>query len=96
MKRLFLIAAAGAVALSAPATAQLGQREVIISPPEPAVAFPSPAQIPLPPNGCVWAGRSFSDGAQFCVATKLIESCTGGRWTMTPSEACTSSPLDTK
>jgi hypothetical protein len=95
MRRLIIVAS-GAVALSGPAGAQLGQREVIISPPEPVVAFPSPAQIPLPPNGCVWAGRSFSDGAQFCVANKLIETCSGGRWTMMPSEACTSSPLDTK
>lgn len=95
MRRLVIVAA-GAAALSGPAGAQSIPREVIISPPEPAVAFPSPAQIPLPPNGCVWAGRSFSDGAQFCVATKLIETCTGGRWTMTPSEACASSPPETK
>jgi hypothetical protein len=86
--RKLIIVAAGAVALSGPAGAQV-PREVIISPPEPAVSFPSPAQIPLPLNGCVWAGRSFSDGAQFCVATKLIETCTGGRWAITPSEACT-------
>ena len=90
--RKLIIVVAGAAALSAPASAQPA-REVIVSPPEPAVSFPSPAQIPLPPNGCVWAGRSFSDGAQFCVATKLIETCAGGRWTMTPSEACTTTPL---
>jgi hypothetical protein len=94
--RTLAIVTIGAAVFSGSAAAQFAQREVIISPPEPAVAFPSPAQIPLPPNGCVWAGRSFSDGAQFCAATKLIETCTAGRWSMTPSDACTSSSLETK
>jgi hypothetical protein len=57
----------------------------------------SPAQIPLPMNGCVWAGRSFSEGAQFCVAARAMETCTSGKWTITPSEACSGSPpADTK
>lgn len=95
MRRLLMITA-GTIAFAGPAGAQFVPREVIVSPPEPAMTFPTPAQIPLPPNGCVWAGRSFSDGAQFCVATKLIETCTSGRWAMTPSEACTTSPPGSK
>ena len=67
-----------------------------LSPNEPFIVG-APAQIPLPMNGCVWAGRSFSEGAQFCVAARALETCTSGKWTITPSDACSGSPpADTK
>src|ERR1700681_1643701 len=37
---------------------------------------PMPVMIPLPPQGCVWAGRPFSDGAGFCVADKILQTWT--------------------
>lgn len=92
--RKLIIVAAGAAALAGSAAAQPVPREVTIPAPETSVVMPAPAQIPLPLNGCVWAGRSFSDGAQFCAASKLLEICGAGKWTMMPSEACTKMPLD--
>ena len=49
--------------------------------PQPAPAFvPVPVLVGVPANGCVWAGRPFSDGAGFCVADKVMQSCTQGKW----------------
>jgi hypothetical protein len=60
------------------------------TPPSPAPMFDSmPVLVPLPPNGCVWAGRPFSDGAGFCVADKVMQACTQGKWTREAnSEGC--------
>ncbi len=45
--------------------------------------------VPLPPNGCVWAGRPFSDGAGFCVADKIMQTCNLGKWSREAnSEGC--------
>jgi hypothetical protein len=45
------------------------------------IFVPEPALLPVPPNGCVWAGRSFSEGAGFCTADKIMQICTAGKWT---------------
>ena len=55
-----------------------------------------PAMIPLPPNGCVWAGRSFSDGAGFCVADKVLKTCGIGKWSREISEGCRGALADTR
>jgi hypothetical protein len=52
--------------------------------------------IPLPPNGCVWAGRPFSDGAGFCVADKVLQTCTTGKWSREASEGCRGALADTR
>jgi hypothetical protein len=50
-------------------------------PPQPAPVFvPVPVLVAVPPNGCVWAGRPFSDGAGFCVADKIMQACNQGKW----------------
>lgn len=36
--------------------------------------------VPVPPNGCAWASRSFSDGAGFCVADRVMQICAAGKW----------------
>jgi len=52
----------------------LGSAYAQQTPPLAAPMFDSmPVMIPLPPNGCVWAGRPFSDGAGFCVADKILQ-----------------------
>jgi hypothetical protein len=57
---------------------------------------PMPVMVPLPPNGCVWAGRPFSDGAGFCVADKLLQTCTIGKWSRENSENCHGALADTR
>jgi len=52
--------------------------------------------VPLPPNGCVWAGRPFSDGAGFCVADKILQTCTIGKWSRENSESCHGALADTR
>jgi hypothetical protein len=52
--------------------------------------------VPLPPNGCVWAGRPFSDGAGFCVADKILQTCTIGKWSRETSESCRGAQADTR
>lgn len=65
--------------------------------PLPAPMFePMPVMVPLPPNGCVWAGRPFSDGAGFCVADKVLQTCTIGKWSRENSEACHGALADTR
>jgi hypothetical protein len=65
--------------------------------PQPAPMFePMPVMVPLPPNGCVWAGRPFSDGAGFCVADKILQTCTIGRWSRENSEGCRGALVDTR
>jgi hypothetical protein len=39
----------------------------------------------LPPNGCVWAGLAYSNGAQLCMAPKLVMKCNSGSWSLEPS-----------
>ena len=58
---------------------------------------PAYALVPVPPNGCAWAGRSFSDGAGFCVADKVMQICTAGKWVQeVASEGCRGALADTK
>jgi hypothetical protein len=58
--------------------------------------FPEPV-LPVPPNGCVWAGRSYSEGAAFCIADKIIQICTAGKWAREgASEGCHGALADTK
>jgi len=56
----------------------------------------APVLVPLPPNGCVWAGRPFSDGAGFCVADKVLQTCTIGRWARENSEGCRGALVDSR
>jgi hypothetical protein len=61
------------------------------------IYIPEPTMIPVPPNGCVWAGRSFSDGAGFCIADKVMQVCATGRWAReSGSEGCHGAISDTK
>ena len=57
-----------------------------------------PTTLPLPPEGCVWAGRAYSEGAQFCVGTRMGLKCMASRWEpLTATEACASAgAIDTK
>ena len=57
---------------------------------------PMPVMVPLPSNGCVWAGRPFSDGAGFCVADKILQTCTIGKWSRENSEGCHGALADTR
>ena len=41
---------------------------------------PVPILVQVPANGCVWAGRPFSDGAGFCVAEKVMQTWNQGKW----------------
>jgi hypothetical protein len=54
-----------------------------MAPQSPPVA--TPFWSPLPPNGCVWAGLPYSNGAQLCMAPKLVAECKTGSWTIQPS-----------
>lgn len=66
-------------------------------PPEPVPMYePMPVMVPLPPNGCVWAGRPFSDGAGFCLADKILQTCTIGKWSRENSESCHGALADTR
>jgi hypothetical protein len=64
------------------------------TPPFPADSMP--VIVPLPPDGCVWAGRPFSDGAGFCVADKVMQTCTIGKWSREASEGCRGALADTR
>jgi hypothetical protein len=58
---------------------------------------PAYALVPVPPNGCAWAGRSFSDGAGFCITDRFMEICAAGKWVREPaSEGCHGALADTK
>ena len=68
-------------------------------PPPPAapvpITVPIPMQAPLPPNGCVWAGRTYSDGATFCMGAHTQIVCKVGKWDTSSTEACRSAnPID--
>jgi hypothetical protein len=66
--------------------------------PQPAPVFvPVPVLVAVPPNGCVWAGRPFSDGAGFCLADKVMQTCTQGKWTREGnSDSCHGALVDTR
>jgi hypothetical protein len=58
---------------------------------------PGPVLVPLPPNGCVWAGRPFSDEAGFCVADKVMQTGNQGKWGReVNSEGCRGALVDTR
>ena len=57
---------------------------------------PFTLMVPLPANGCVWAGRPFSDGAGFCVADKVLQTCTIGKWSRESSDGCRGALADTR
>lgn len=91
MKRMIMVMAmtAGLVAQALAQTAPPG------APPGVAVLVPVP--VPVPPGGCVWAGRAFSEGAEFCFAPKVIMKCNSGKWNYDGLDACTNtSPIDTR
>ena len=49
-------------------------------PPAPPPPLLVPVPMPVPPNGCVWASRAFSEGAEFCFAPRVILKCNAGKW----------------
>lgn len=58
---------------------------------------PALLSLPVPPGGCVWAGRAFSEGAGFCFAPRVIMKCNGGKWSYDTLDACTNTaPVDTR
>jgi hypothetical protein len=53
--------------------------------------------LPVPTNGCVWAGRSFSEGAAFCIADKVMTICTAAKWSREAgTEGCHGALADSK
>jgi hypothetical protein len=75
----------------------IGSAHAQQAPPLAAPMFDSmTVMVPLPPNGCVWAGRPFSDGAGFCVADKVLQTCTIGKWSREISEGCRGALADTR
>jgi hypothetical protein len=68
----------------------LGPAHAQQTPPLPAPMFDSM------PHGCVWAGRPFSDGAGFCVADKILQTCGIGKWSRETSEGCRGALADTR
>jgi hypothetical protein len=53
--------------------------------------------LPVPTNGCVWAGRSFSEGAAFCIADKVMAICTAAKWSREAgTEGCHGALADSK
>lgn len=68
--------------LLAPAAADAQQLQSPPSSPTPAVTVATPS-LPLPPEGCAWAGLAYSNGAQFCVAPGQLVVCNAGRWAST-------------
>lgn len=66
-------------------------------PPLPPPALLAPSSLPVPPNGCVWAGRAFSEGAEFCFAPRVILKCNAGKWNYDGLDVCTGmTPIDTR
>jgi len=60
-------------------------------------AVPAYMSLPVPPGGCVWAGRSFSEGAGLCFAPKVVMKCNAGKWSYDNLDACTNTaPIDTR
>jgi hypothetical protein len=67
------------------------------SSPETPILVAAPIPLPVPANGCVWAGRSFSDGAGFCLADKVMQICAAGKWVREgASDGCHGALADTK
>lgn len=92
MQRSMGFAAALVVMSAAAASAQTQPL-----PPGPPPPMLVPMPMPLPPGGCVWAGRSFSEGAQFCFAPRVILKCNSGKWNYDGLDACTGmTPIDTR
>jgi hypothetical protein len=60
-------------------------------PPPPPPVLP----VPIPQNGCLWAGRAFSDGAEFCWAPSTGLKCTAGKWESVGVVPCNTT-IDTK
>jgi hypothetical protein len=61
------------------------------------IFIPNPVTVPLPPEGCVWAGRAYSQGAQFCLGVRTGLKCTASKWDAVTTEACAgASAIDTK
>jgi hypothetical protein len=44
------------------------------------------------PNLCTWAGRDFSQGAQFCMGPNLSMQCNNGVWTPVGNPVCSNAP----
>ena len=84
------LAVAMTAALVASAAAQTPQPGT-----PPAVLVPVP--VPVPAGGCVWAGRAFSEGAEFCFAPKVVMKCNAGKWNYDGLDACSNAtPVDTR
>jgi hypothetical protein len=56
-----------------------------MTPPPPSPPVPTPFWSPTPPDGCVWAGLPYSNGAQLCMAPRLVAECKTGTWVIQPS-----------
>src|SRR5262245_5914973 len=50
-------------------------------------AYAQRIPVPIPPDGCVWSGRVFSNGAYICVAKGTSQTCDNGKWTKTDTTA---------
>jgi hypothetical protein len=60
-------------------------------------ASPAPPALELAPPPCSWAGRTFSQGAIFCMGPKMAVTCNNGQWTTSIYEPCNSAlPIDAK
>jgi len=46
------------------------------------------AQPPASVAACLWASRTYSEGAQFCVGPKTALKCIGGSWQAQAYEPC--------
>ena len=89
------------IGVAATATVVLVSAALAESPPPPSPApLPPllvPLSLPVPPNGCVWAGRAFSEGAEFCFAPRVILKCNAGKWNYDGLDVCTGmTPIDTR
>lgn len=84
-----------AVAFVVMTAAQAGAQTQL---PLPASPFAMLLPAPLPPGGCVWASRTFSEGAEFCFAPRVILKCSNGKWSYDTLDACNglTAPVDTR
>ena len=57
----------------------------------------TPPALNLAPPPCSWAGRTFSQGAIFCMGPTTAVTCDNGKWTTSTYGPCNSaSPIDAK
>ncbi|SRR5579875_658268 len=90
--------ATGAAAMALALLASAAGAQQALPPASGVVCATMPAaSLPVPPNGCIWAGRAFSNGAEFCFAPKVEVTCNDGKWAYGALPSCDSAaPLDTR